>query len=134
MAEEDQELMEHEGENHQKQTGSGKPGHDKIELKQFRDRMAAQLNRKLIIIAVLVTFAVVLAFVVGYLVRRAVHKPKCDTPAAGGSSGKSMAQKEIEWDSIVKMIDAAKIDANMKYVESLFPKLRIGSGQCFIML
>ena len=115
MAEEDQELMEHEGENRQKQTGSVKPGHDKIELKRFRDRMAAQLNRKLIIIAVLVTFAVVLAFVVGYLVRRAVHKPKCDNPApAGGSSGKSMAQKEIEWDSIVKMIDAAKIDANMK--------------------
>lgn len=118
IAEEDHEVMEHERDSRQRLTGSNKLGHNKVELQKFRERMAAQLNRKLIIIAVLVTFAVVLAFVVGYLVRRAVHKPKCDTPTAkGGSSGKSMAQKQVEWDSIVKMIDATKIDANMKYVE-----------------
>ena len=71
------------------------------------------VNKRALIVAGIAVVAVVLAFVVGYLVRRAVHKPTCDSTVPSASA-RSMAEREKDWEMIVKKLDATKIDANMK--------------------
>lgn len=64
-------------------------------------------------IAAITVVAVIIAFVVGYVVRRSVHKATCKENVPTDAA-KSMAQRERDWDKIAKRIDAAKIDANLK--------------------
>ena len=77
-------------------------------------------NKKKIILGVLVLVGIVLAFVIGYLVRRAVHKPKCPSSSAGtwttGSQGQSQAQREAIYKDVLKSLKAENLEKNLKYV------------------
>ncbi|XP_065051514.1 N-acetylated-alpha-linked acidic dipeptidase 2-like [Rhopilema esculentum] len=75
------------------------------------------VTRKTVIVLVVGTLSFVVSFVVGYLVRRATYTPKCSAPSVS-SAGRSMAQRQKDWDTIVKKIDASKIDANMRYLSA----------------
>ena len=74
------------------------------------------VSRKAVVIAAVAVVGVTLSFVVGYLVRRAVHKPTCSSSGTGssGATGRPMVQREKDWDIIVKKIVASNIDANVK--------------------
>lgn len=72
------------------------------------------MSRKGWIITAITVIGVALAFVVGYLVRRSVHKPECGSSSSSTTS-KSMAQRQQDWEAIVKNIKAENIDANLKY-------------------
>lgn len=80
---------------------------------QSEARSCKMVNRKTLIVIGVAVVAAVLAFVVGYLVRRAVHAPECSSNVPGGAA-RSMAQREKDWNTIVKKLDPKKIDANMK--------------------
>ena len=74
-------------------------------------------NKKKIILGVLVLVGIVLAFVIGYLVRRAVHKPKCPSLSAGTrSQGQSQAQREAIYKDVLKSLKAENLEKNLKYV------------------
>ena len=77
-------------------------------------RRNKMVSRKTLTVAAVGVVAVVLAFVVGYFVRRAVHKPKCSSRGSSGATARPMVQREKDWDIIVKKIDASNIDANVK--------------------
>ena len=82
-------------------------------LQRSEARSCKMVNRKTLIVIGVAVVAAVLAFVVGYLVRRAVHAPKCSGAEPSGAA-RSMAQREKDWDTIVKKLDPKNIDANMK--------------------